>query len=217
MLEIGSNAKQWRRDFEAIRTKQIPFATAVALTRTARDANEAVRASLTKNFTIRSKGLIKGWRIDPARKKDWPNCQAGVGSKDAFWLLHESGGTKRAKSGTIAIPTKLVKRTKAGRVPPSLRPSPLIDKGKAYPEKTAILKSKAKRSDGRRTLFLRRKKVRIRPALGAGKTVLASTRHAYGEHFEREMRVAIKSASGQQGKFTEAQGRFFYLRARRSL
>lgn len=194
MLEIGSNAKQWRRDFEAIRTKQIPFATAVALTRTARDANEAVRASLTKNFTIRSKGLLRGWRVEPARKKDWPNVRAGVGSKDGFWLLHETGGTKRAKSGTIAIPTKAVKRTKAGRVVASMRPSPLIEKGRAFPTKSSIEKAKAGRKDRRRVLFFRRKKVRIRPTLGASKTVLKSTRNAYGEHFERELRVAVRSA-----------------------
>lgn len=217
VLEIGSNAKQWAKDFEGIRKKQIPFATAVALTRTARDANEAVRESLPKKFTIRSKGLLKGWRVEPARKKDWPNCQAGVGSKDAFWLLHERGGTKRAKSGTIAIPTKAVKRTKAGRVQKSQRPSPLIEKGRAFPTKTTIEKSKAGRKDRRRLLFFRRKSVRIKKGLGAGKTVLTSTRKVYGTHFERELRAAMKSHRVREGSFTGEQGRAFYLKALRSL
>lgn len=192
---IGKSAKAWRRTFESIRTKQIPFATAVALTKTARDANLAVRPTLAKRFTLRRKGLEKGWRSTRANKKDWPRIEAGVGSKEGFWKLHEYGGTKKPENASkMVIPTRATKRGKTGKITPANRPTALLQKGKAIVTPTAILKTKAKKRDPRRILFLRRKSVRVKKRLGARKTILVETRRVYPGHFERELAAAIQTA-----------------------
>jgi hypothetical protein len=209
------SAKSWSKAFESIRTKQIPFATAVALTKTARDANLAVRASLEKRFTIRRKGLEKGWRSTRANKKDWPRIEAGVGSKEGFWKLHEYGGTKKPENASkMAVPTRATKRGKSGRITPSNRPKALIQKGKAIVTPTAILRAKAKKKDRRRIVYLRFKSVRVKKRLGARETILNETRRVFAGHLERELAAAIKSARVRAGSFSSSQGRAAYVKAR---
>lgn len=103
--------------------KQIPFATAVALTNTAKDAQSSVLGELSDAFTLRGvwyKPRNKfGIKIKPAKKTD---LQAEIGT-DADWLeLHESGGIKRPRGRHIAIPTNNIRRLKSGKISKVNRP-----------------------------------------------------------------------------------------------
>lgn len=115
-----------RRVSEAVR-KQIPFATARALTKVALVARDELRRQLPERFTIRSGWVAKGVTIVPANKTDWPNPFAVVGSRDDFMLLQETGGPKLPKyANKIAVPTSKVKRTSGGRIPKALKPATLV-------------------------------------------------------------------------------------------
>ncbi|GAA0599197.1 hypothetical protein GCM10009099_40360 [Caenispirillum bisanense] len=92
--------------------KQTQFAVALALTRTAKDAQAEVIKSLGQKFTIRTAWVSKGIRIKPATKQ---KLEAVVFSKDDFMALQETGGEKTARDGK-AIARPYGARKKAGAV-----------------------------------------------------------------------------------------------------
>lgn len=86
--------------------RQLTFAAAQALTRTAKEAQKSAIATIQHTFTTRSQWYMPGnrfgVRITSARKD---NLVASVHT-DADWLaLHEEGGVKeRAGGGDLAVP-----------------------------------------------------------------------------------------------------------------
>lgn len=110
--------------------KQIPFAVALALTSTAKDAQSEVQKSLEGAFTLRNnwhKPSNKfGIRVKTAKKTD---LVASVHT-EADWLeLHEDGGTKTPTKGKeLAIPTENVRRNKRQMIQKSQRPGALRGK-----------------------------------------------------------------------------------------
>lgn len=98
--------------------KQLHFASAVAVTKTAEDAKKEVAGGLGTRFTIRNKFLTKVLKIKAegpggvgstlARAKD-PNPEASifVGQGAEFMGLQERGGTLKPRSGrSLAVPLK---------------------------------------------------------------------------------------------------------------
>jgi hypothetical protein len=79
----------------------LPYATAVALTRTAKRAQTKIRRNLPRRFIIRKKWVGKGVQIKPATKK---RHVAVIFSRDEFMVRQEEGGIKRPKGRHIAVP-----------------------------------------------------------------------------------------------------------------
>lgn len=210
-----ADLRGFKRDVDEVVRKQLPFACAVALTRSARDGVEAMRASLPRKFHIRNKGLLRRWRSIKADKRDWPNLRAAIGTQDEFWRLQETGGKKKPTRGkTVVIPTRMVRKTPAARIRKSQYPSELFAKGKARatPDAFRVIR-KRKSRDRREVLYLRRKRVRIRPALEGEETIGAALRKVYGDHFKRELEQALRSRRVREGSFSSEQGRAAYLAA----
>ena len=78
--------------------RQMPYATARALTSTALDAQTVVKARLSRHFSIRAPWVARGIRIDPAKKN---RLYAEVGSVDEFMRSQATGGVEK---GRQAIP-----------------------------------------------------------------------------------------------------------------
>jgi len=106
--------------------RQLPFATAKALTKTAQQGQEAVIKSLNSAFTLRTnwyKPSSKiGIRITPAKKND---LQSEIKTNAKFLQLHEGGMEKIPFGKFIAIPTENVRRTKRQLVAKSNYPGNL--------------------------------------------------------------------------------------------
>ena len=83
--------------------KQIPFALALSLTRTAQLAQQNVRKQITETFTLRrkSRGFLNAIRIKAATKK---NLTAEVYTTARFASLQQLGGLKQSHHGQLAIP-----------------------------------------------------------------------------------------------------------------
>lgn len=110
--------------------KQIIYGTAVGLTKTAKEAQDAVKGALRGAFTIRNQWLDRGplqIGIKPATPKD---LSAEVRTRADFLGIHETGGIKVPKGGhRLAIPGDGVKRNKRLIIPKSQRPKAIIAKG----------------------------------------------------------------------------------------
>ncbi len=101
-LAVDFNLAEYQRNVSDFVERQIPFATALALTRTAQDAQKALKEHLPHEFQIRSKWVQGGIRIRRANKR---NLEAQVGSRDKFMALQAEGGEKRGKGAKdVAVP-----------------------------------------------------------------------------------------------------------------
>ena len=217
-VEVASNADELRRAFRQIAKDQVPFATALALTRLAQRGQEAGRDRLSSEFKLRSRWVRNGLRIKRAEKRDWPNPVAIVGHRDEYMVLHETGGMKRARGGgRVLIPTRLVRRTSAGRIRKRQRPAVLGPKLQEQPGKFGArrleLMTRRARRDRRKILYLMRRRVRIRPRFRLTATVNGVAADHSGPIFEKALEAAIRSARVRTGRFTSSEGKTFFNRA----
>jgi hypothetical protein len=99
-LQIESKAVE---QISNIAKKQIPFAVAKTLTNIAQKSQEEVRRNIKEKFFIRKRsgGFESSIRIKPATKT---KLTAEVYTMAAFAALQQTGGTKKAKDGRLAIP-----------------------------------------------------------------------------------------------------------------
>ena len=81
--------------------RQLPFATALAITRTVQDAQTDLRRALPSAFTIRNNFLEKGIRIKAATKK---SLQGRVFTIDEILLRQITGAVKRPRGHAIPLP-----------------------------------------------------------------------------------------------------------------
>ena len=124
MLNIHLDKKEIER-FGMLAEYHLPFATARALTWTAKDAQTKVRGELPKRFTIRNSWVSRGIQIVPAKLH---NLEAEVGSRDKFMKRQEEGGTRYPLGKHIAIPAG-VKGSKKAKIKPQDRPKALLAAG----------------------------------------------------------------------------------------
>lgn len=216
-VNVATNAPALAKHLRELGKSQIPFATAVTLTRLAQAAQAANRARLPQVFHLRRSNLGGRLKVVRAEKRDWPYPRAilGFGQRgvDEFWSLQELGGTKRARGGRVAVPSSLVKRTASGKVRTAQRPRAILEKKGGFEKEGAIL-GRFGRSKARVFYFLR-SRVKIKPTLGARQTSTDVSRRLYATTFDRELRTAIRSARVRQGSFDAEAARLLYLKASR--
>ena len=119
------------------RSKDIPFATAKALTRVAQDAQIEVRRDVQRLFHLRNTWTQQGIRITPAQKLSWPiqsevytaTANEKTGAPD-YLIRQDDGGEKVPfAGGHIAIPTKYLRAVAPNAIPDPLRPRNLLPIG----------------------------------------------------------------------------------------
>ena len=116
MLSVHSNTKQLTAHLNRIQRKQIPFATAKALTQTAKDVRESLKKALPRYLHSPPKGIINSVRSDMATKYNVTARVgfAGLGFDKTLWRespakimrYHIKGGTRYPNKRAIAVPVK---------------------------------------------------------------------------------------------------------------
>lgn len=100
---IRHNLEEVAKDLSAIERTQLPFAIATALTRTAGDVRDELRATLRDHFTVRSTWVERSIQSEMANKKD-VDPTARVGSTYLPMGLHDVGGEKTGRKGSVGVP-----------------------------------------------------------------------------------------------------------------
>lgn len=193
-----------RRTVESMTTKNFEFSVRKALTRTAKDAQTQVRASLPSRFKIRRTWVPKGIRIKPSTPSD---PTAWVYSIDEFMSRQEDGSDKVPKNDKyLAIPLASVRRTKADIISQAALPMkiPNMLQGRGGQQVASIttkqgekfmVKLKGKRSRGKenRLIFLYslRNRAKMKPRLGLVNTTLNVVKLVFGERLEEAIRETI--------------------------
>lgn len=184
-------------DFSKLVTgfKQVPFATALALTRTAQDAQFEVRRQLPSRFIIRNSWISQGIRITPATKS---TLESAVYSKDDFMVRQETGGTKTPISGSsIAVP-EAVRTNKRGIVTAANRPRALLNKPRTFIATIGgvrgIWQRTTKKRKPLRLLFALVPSVRVSARFGFEKTVRAIVESRFARQFQLAFLQALRTA-----------------------
>jgi hypothetical protein len=133
-IRVTVDSHEFARQMGLFGRDQIPYASAVALTRTAQEAQKAVRANLPKKFIIRNNWTQKGIRMQSAKKQDWPDQYAVVGSVDKRMVEFEDGEV-RAKpfKGTAFVYPRAIRPNKRALIPRSKQPGALLNGNPSLP------------------------------------------------------------------------------------
>ncbi len=203
-----------RRGFIDLYQKQLPFGTALGLTRTAQKAREAVQRSMASEFGIRNKSLKGAIARQDARKQDFPRAFARVGIRadevfDASFLAdHVTGGVRRPKGHRhLVIPVRGVKRTASGKLRKADRPSEVLSKKTGFKEDGLIQRRKGKRAkDRRQIVHLLREKATYRKRWDYSEIAAKEVARRYATEMSRAFSVAVKTRKNVPG-FRQQFGR----------
>ncbi len=153
------------KKLDIFQKQQVPYATAMALTWTAKSVQKKIRKKIGSVFTIRKQSFPKSIKIIPAKKN---SLVSEVYTKAPFASLQEEGGYKKPKHKHIAAPVydsinSLKRRTKTNRPAYVL----LSVKKKAFIIKTKhgqeiIVKRETKRKKPLKFIYSLKSKARIK-------------------------------------------------------
>jgi hypothetical protein len=179
-------------------TKQLPFATALALTRTAKEVQREEIAHIRNEFTVRGSWLREGGRfgvgITPASKE---NLVAVVETRAPWLEAHEEGTVRTPEGAHFAIPQKDVRRTKTQVIARSQRPKALkrafkIETKKGFP----LLVQRVGRGKNSilRVMYQLTGRARIAPSLRFVETGRAVVEKVWRRIFSEALDRAIRTA-----------------------
>ncbi len=124
---VRTDLEKLIKDLDDLTKKELPFATARALTKTAQEVRDKLRGQLDEHFTTRNKWVERSIQIDAANKRDHEPV-ARVGSLYEPMSDHVEGGTKEGKDGrSVGIPV-WARPTAEDRTRPSQFPGKLAEK-----------------------------------------------------------------------------------------
>lgn len=127
-VSVTSNASALAAMLGDVAGRQIPFATALALTEVAFKVQRTEKSEMGKTLELRNKFSQSGVQVNPAEKSDWPRMYAEVGIEErrSYLIDHITGGKRQGGTYGRAILAKDDLRSKSGKVPASKRPKALI-------------------------------------------------------------------------------------------
>jgi hypothetical protein len=135
-VKLNYDMKAAQADLSYMEKEHFPMAYTWALTRTAQEAQEAVRTVTRSYFHLHSEFVPRGIRVQSANVRDLRDY--GIAESAVFtapiisgWMpLHEEGGDKVPRHSNIAIPSKELNKdfnkTATGKIKNQLLPKALL-------------------------------------------------------------------------------------------
>ena len=183
--------------YDDLVNKQLPFATARALTLTAQDAQTAIRASMPSNFTIRNAWSQRGIIVKPADKNVIPARSAVmVGDIWNYLFLQESGGEKTPTSSLhIAVPED-IRSSPTQILRSQLRPRALLARKDVFIKdlgggNQAIYQRVGK---GLKLLYILVPDAHVKPRLGLAETAQKIGNERWAINFAASLEAALMTA-----------------------
>ncbi len=208
-VNVSSNYKKLSRSLDQLGKKQLPFAFAKTLNQTMKAVGKYTVArtyprafdARNKNFFVQSMFRNSGKGGTAVRWATKTKLRASA--RDRFGRgnlqLHATGGTKRARSGRIAIPSRHTKgRRKAKGVPDKLRPRAVVDTPKGYIDRVgprdAIYQRFGRGGKQVRLLYVLQPSAKIRKRFRFYEDAQRITRAVSPKLFSRNFSHAIRTA-----------------------
>lgn len=181
--------------------QQIPFATAVALTETAKGARQKLQDTAKATMTIRNPGVLKGFSYRPAMKRDGLDRMASeVGTRDWFMAEQTADDTtlrQPLKAQFRSIPLSGIRKGKTGRIGPAKRAMAMLKKKGVFLEKNKrgkLIMYQRKGKKGVIPLYRLTKKQPIVPAFSFNTVTTEFANRTMQRNFIRAMHRALSTA-----------------------
>lgn len=193
-FSVRSNVKAFERGLNDFARRQVPFATAQALSRTAEDVHKNTVRSLSRRFDRPTPFTLRGPTVRRARKT---RLVASVFFKDiqaGYLELEETGGVRRPKGRALLIPigTRL---NKYGNMPRTAVRRLLARPDTFSGTIRGIGGIWQRKKDGRLKLLVAYEpKASYRPRLHFARDAEKTTRAQFPVHFAREFDKALRTA-----------------------
>lgn len=195
-LDLGP----WRAWTDALVSREIPFAVAVALTRTARDARATLAAELPQHFQIRTPYTARRLRFTQATKRSW---SAEVGHLSEYMKLQTEGGRKLPRKRVVGVPTaKLRQGSPSGATTRNLWPSKLVKQGAfTLPTRSGSLALYRRLQDGSlERLYVLAQSVDVKARWSFYETVERVARERWPINFQEAMTAGVARARRRAGQ-----------------
>ena len=204
MISVQLDTREFTRWLSVQMQRQVPYATARALTALAKYAQEDVRAGIRESMTIRRPWVLKGIAVQAAQKRDGlAGMKAEVGSRDWYMSdqLADRPSVRESKSGGKQFLPKAARRSKPANISKAMRPATVTQRalsgeGKLFFKRgrggRGILFQKL-RGDRLRILYTLGDQQTIRPQLSLRQVVTRTVMQRGEQEFIRQLQAAIKS------------------------
>jgi hypothetical protein len=203
-VNVSSNYKQLSRSLDQLGRKQLPFAFAKTLNQTMKAVGKyTVARTYPQAFDVRNKSFFKAamFTKDSVRWAKPTNLRASA--RDQFGRgnlqLHATGGTKRARSGRMAIPSRYTKARRGPKgVRKTLRPRAVVDTPKGYIDRVgprdAIYQRFGRSGKQVRLLYVLQPSAKIRKRFRFYEDAQRITRAVSPKLFRKNFSHAIRTA-----------------------
>jgi len=201
-IDLSSNYRQLALRLSTMQKKQLPFAFAQTLNDTAfKVRKQIVERTYPRSFDVRDRRFAtQTFRVKKATKRI---LTAVVFDRldRANLKLHAEGGTKRAKRGSIAVPSRYVKDRRGARgVRRNLRPREVVDSPKGYISRgkdRAIFQAYGPGGSKKRLLYSLKPSVRIAKVFpfyeDASRTVQRNLQRSFSINFRKALQTARRA------------------------
>jgi len=148
-LDVDSNASKVQRAIQGL-SKQMPFATAGALTTTAFDVRKAmVKTIYPSSFNVKNRGFANAmFRVDKANKKKLEARVYDRFGKD-YMVNQAEGGTKQKRGRYVAVPSTDRPKVSGKATYNRVHPRTILTRPKAFVQQakgsTMILERRTKK------------------------------------------------------------------------
>lgn len=199
-FRVSHNIRQVERGLSDFARRQLPFATALALTRTARDIKANSEKRLRRRLDRPTPFTLRAFAVRRATKR---RLAAEVFAKDrqaAYLSFAEDGGTRRPKGEAIVVPAERTRRNRYGNMPRgaigrALARGDTFSGDPAGPRGGGIWKRVGRKGrGGLRLVADYAKRAVYRPRLGFEDGAVKTTRARLPAHLTAALAHAIRTA-----------------------
>lgn len=128
-VELTVDLSDFERRMSRLARDQVPFATALTLTRVTLHARDELREDLPNHFVIRNRWTERGVVAKTASKRD---LEAIVGHRDEYMARQATGGTKRPKSASLVAIPKAARPRPTSPTPRSRWPRQMLARARTF-------------------------------------------------------------------------------------
>lgn len=222
LIRIDFDYHKEMKKFEGIEKEQFPFAVALALTRTAQQAQKVVQKETQEKFNLHTMFIPRNIKVTPAKKKDIQKfglAEAYVGTTKliSFMTLQETGGVKKPKGRALSLPSEGLggnAKTATGAIKKGMKPKALLarfdSKKKEKKTKGGQVKPMAFVAKGMilirvgpgryplKVLYKFEEKAKIKPRWEFERTVRTIAENYFAHNMEQAMRFAVATAKAKE-------------------
>ena len=203
-VNVSSNYKKLSRSLDQVGRKQLPFAFAKTLNQTMKAVEKyTVARTYPRAFDVRNRAFFRAAMFTGSAVKRATKTKLRVSARDRFGRgnlqLHTTGGTKRARSGRIAIPSRFTMATRGAKcVRKALRPRAVVNTPKGFIDRDgprdAIYQRYGRGGKRIRLLYVLHRSARIPKRFRFYEDAERITRQVSPKLFERNFAHAVKTA-----------------------